>query len=79
MSLDMPLMELYGMSESSGPHTLNLIDGGNWRVFSCGRVLNSVYIKIDQPDEEGNGEVRKGMEGERERERERERGGGVNY
>ena len=58
MSLDMPLMELYGMSESSGPHTLNLIHGGNWRVFSCGRVLKDVDIKIDQPDEEKNGEVR---------------------
>ena len=57
MSLDMPLMELYGMSESSGPHTMNFDQRGMWKVGTCGKKLLGVDLKLDNPDEEGDGEV----------------------
>lgn len=57
MSINIPLMELYGMSESSGPHTLNLIQQDGWRVGSCGKAIKGVQLKISDPDEDGEGEV----------------------
>ena len=57
MSINIPLMELYGMSESSGPHTLNLIQQDGWRVGSCGKTIKGVQLKISKPDENGEGEV----------------------
>ena len=57
MSINIPLMELYGMSESSGPHTLNLIQPDGWRVGSCGKAIKGVQLKIADPDENGDGEV----------------------
>ena len=57
MSINIPLMELYGMSESSGPHTLNLIQQDGWRVGSCGKPIKGVQLKIADPDENGDGEV----------------------
>ena len=59
MSINIPLMELYGMSESSGPHTLNLIqpDAIGWKVGSCGKTIKGVQLKIADPDENGEGEV----------------------
>ena len=57
MSIDIPLMELYGMSESSGPHTLNLIQPHGWKVGSCGKTIIGVQMKILEPDENGEGEV----------------------
>ncbi len=62
MSLDLPLMELYGMSESSGPQTMNFLRPETWKVCSCGKTIVGVGMKIDNPDEDGNGEVRKGVE-----------------
>ena len=55
MSINIPLLELYGMSENSGPHSLNLID--NWRVGSVGHSISGTKLKIDNPDENGEGEV----------------------
>ena len=57
MSINIPLMELYGMSESSGPHTLNLMQPDRWRVGSCGKTIEGVQLKIFNPDENGEGEV----------------------
>lgn len=57
MSINIPLMELYGMSESSGPHTLNLIQQNMWRVGSCGKPIKGVQLKIFNPDDKGEGEV----------------------
>ena len=57
MSINIPLMELYGLSESSGPHTLNLIQPDGWKVESCGKPIKGVQIKIADPDENGEGEV----------------------
>ena len=62
MSINILLMEMYGMSECSGCHTLNLRhnhDGwrDGWRVGSCGKPLNGVQLKIIDQDESGEGEV----------------------
>ena len=45
------------MSESTGPQTLNLIPDNRWRTGSCGPKLLGVHLKIDKPDENGEGEV----------------------
>uniref|UniRef100_A0A8C5B395 long-chain-fatty-acid--CoA ligase n=1 Tax=Gadus morhua TaxID=8049 RepID=A0A8C5B395_GADMO len=55
MSLNLPLLELYGMSESSGPHTVSLPEDN--AIMSCGKVLRGCRTKLDRPDEDGNGEV----------------------
>ncbi|KAK4318096.1 hypothetical protein Pmani_010879 [Petrolisthes manimaculis] len=54
-SLDIPLTEIYGMSESTGPHTIGLEKA--FRVGSCGRTVPGCYTKLDNPDRDGNGEV----------------------
>eukprot|EP00731_Ephydatia_muelleri_P030983 Em0022g497a len=55
MSIDIPLLEFYGMSESSGPQTFNVMD--HWRVGSVGRNMVGAKTKIDKPDENGDGEI----------------------
>ncbi|KAJ8278567.1 hypothetical protein GJAV_G00088990 [Gymnothorax javanicus] len=55
LSLDIPVYELYGMSESTGPHTISLPDA--FRLTSCGRVIPGCETKIFRPDEDGNGEI----------------------
>ncbi|XP_035269950.1 long-chain-fatty-acid--CoA ligase ACSBG2 isoform X1 [Anguilla anguilla] len=55
LSLDVPVYELYGMSESTGPHTVSLPDA--FRLTSCGKVIPGCETKIFRPDEEGNGEI----------------------
>ncbi|XP_047448977.1 long-chain-fatty-acid--CoA ligase ACSBG2-like [Mugil cephalus] len=54
MSLNMPVKELYGMSESSGPHTVSVDE---YRITSCGKVMPGCKIKLDNPDKDGNGEI----------------------
>ncbi|CAB3984774.1 long-chain-fatty-acid-- ligase ACSBG2-like isoform X2 [Paramuricea clavata] len=54
-SLNMPLCELYGMSECSGPMTAG--KPGKNRTGSCGPALDGLSCKIHEPDEDGNGEV----------------------
>ncbi len=46
-----------GMSESSGPQSTNVMGEGRWRVGSVGAVLKDVKLKIDKPDQTGDGEV----------------------
>ncbi|KAM9849145.1 long-chain-fatty-acid--CoA ligase ACSBG2 [Aulostomus maculatus] len=55
LSLDIPLYELYGMSESTGPHTISLPDA--FRITSCGKTIPGCKTKLHNPDEEGNGEI----------------------
>ncbi|XP_056233184.1 long-chain-fatty-acid--CoA ligase ACSBG2-like isoform X2 [Seriola aureovittata] len=55
MSLNMPLMELYGMSESSGPHTVSV--NSSYQMSSCGKVMPGCKTKLENPDKEGNGEI----------------------
>ncbi|KAM7415789.1 hypothetical protein PAMA_018043 [Pampus argenteus] len=55
MSLNIPVMELYGMSESSGPHTISL--NNDYRITSCGKVMPGCKVKLENPDKDGNGEI----------------------
>uniref|UniRef100_A0A4W5MXR9 long-chain-fatty-acid--CoA ligase n=1 Tax=Hucho hucho TaxID=62062 RepID=A0A4W5MXR9_9TELE len=55
MSLRLPLYELYGMSESTGPHTISWEN--NFKIMSCGKVVNGCQTKLDKPDKDGNGEI----------------------
>ena len=57
MTVDVPLLELYGMSESTGPQTVNVREFTRWRTGSCGKNISGVETKIDNPDEHGDGEV----------------------
>ena len=54
-SINIPLFELYGMSESTGPATISI--PGNVKAGSCGVAFDGVEVKIHNKDEEGNGEV----------------------
>lgn len=55
MSLNIPLLELYGMSESTGPHTISQND--NYRITSCGKLMAGCKTKLENPDEHGSGEI----------------------
>ncbi|XP_077462947.1 long-chain-fatty-acid--CoA ligase ACSBG2 isoform X2 [Stigmatopora argus] len=55
LSLDIPLYELYGMSESTGPHTISLPNA--FRITSCGKELPGCKTKLHNPDKDGNGEI----------------------
>lgn len=55
MSLNIPLLELYGMSESCGPHTLS--SDTEYRMTSCGKVMPGCKTKLENPDEDGSGEI----------------------
>lgn len=55
MSLNIPIMEIYGMSESSGPHTVSFSSA--YKITSCGKVMPGCKTKLDNPDQDGNGEI----------------------
>lgn len=55
LSLDIPLYELYGMSESTGPHTVSVPEA--FKLTSCGKELPGCKTKLHNQDEEGNGEI----------------------
>jgi len=55
MSLDIILHDLYGMSESSGPHTINL-PGFN-KIGTVGRSLPGVVTRLDRKNKDGEGEI----------------------
>ncbi|XP_064424952.1 long-chain-fatty-acid--CoA ligase ACSBG2-like [Latimeria chalumnae] len=55
LSLNIPLYELYGMSESTGPHTTSM--EGSFRIMSCGKEMIGCQSRIDKPDQDGNGEI----------------------
>jgi long-chain-fatty-acid--CoA ligase ACSBG len=48
-------MEVYGMSENSGPCTVSL--SGHHRTGSTGKVFPGTELMIHTPDAEGNGEI----------------------
>ncbi|KAK3607857.1 hypothetical protein CHS0354_038285 [Potamilus streckersoni] len=54
-SLDIPLLEVYGMSECTGPHTISI--SSCFCLTSCGKEMIGVRTKLEKPDEDGNGEV----------------------
>ncbi|XP_036385708.1 long-chain-fatty-acid--CoA ligase ACSBG2-like [Megalops cyprinoides] len=55
MSLNVQLYELYGMSESTGPHTMSGLAAN--RIMSCGKEILGCNTKLDTPDEDGIGEI----------------------
>ncbi|KAL6465440.1 hypothetical protein MHYP_G00255730 [Metynnis hypsauchen] len=55
MSFNIQLLEVYGMSESSGPHTMSCITC--FQIMSCGKVIPGCKTKLDKPDADGIGEV----------------------
>ncbi|XP_021074084.1 long-chain-fatty-acid--CoA ligase ACSBG2 [Mus pahari] len=55
LSLDIPIGEIYGMSECSGPHTVS--NKNVYRVLSCGKVLNGCKNMLLNQNKEGMGEV----------------------
>ncbi|XP_078280110.1 long-chain-fatty-acid--CoA ligase ACSBG2 [Rhinoraja longicauda] len=55
MSLNIAVYELYGMSESSGPHTLSVPSA--FRLTSCGKLIPGAKTKIVNPDADGCGEI----------------------
>tara|TARA_R110002050_G_scaffold22730_3_gene61829 strand:+ start:420 stop:809 length:390 start_codon:yes stop_codon:yes gene_type:complete len=57
-SLDIHIMEVYGMSESTGPSTLAMPTA--FRVGTVGPAIKGVEIKLDHQegrDKEGHGEI----------------------
>ncbi|XP_035748210.1 long-chain-fatty-acid--CoA ligase ACSBG2 isoform X2 [Egretta garzetta] len=55
LSLNIPVFELYGMSESSGPHTISLPHA--FKLTSCGKEVTGCRTLIHKPDGDGNGEI----------------------
>uniref|UniRef100_A0A672UZC5 Long-chain-fatty-acid--CoA ligase ACSBG2 n=1 Tax=Strigops habroptila TaxID=2489341 RepID=A0A672UZC5_STRHB len=55
LSLDIPVLELYGMSESTGPHTVS--SPHMFRLTSCGRSISGCQTRIHNADQYGIGEV----------------------
>ena len=54
-SINIPLFELFGMSECSGPMTVSI--PGHVTSGSCGIAMDGTEMKIINEDEDGNGEV----------------------
>lgn len=54
-SLDMPLINLYGMSETTGTTTIHT--KSNFRLDSAGFAVPGTDLKIHNPDELGEGEI----------------------
>lgn len=55
MSLDMPITEIFGMSETSGGHSFSTEDAPSFDTI--GKGLPGVLTKIKNPDENGQGEL----------------------
>nr|XP_034973813.1 long-chain-fatty-acid--CoA ligase ACSBG2 isoform X1 [Zootoca vivipara] len=55
LSLDIRIYELYGMSESSGPHTVS--HPSAYKLGSCGKEITGCKTMLFRPDNEGIGEV----------------------
>jgi len=54
-SLDMPLFNVYGMSETTGATTIH--SATNFRLDTAGFSMPGCDLKIDKPDEHGEGEI----------------------
>ncbi|XP_066523388.1 long-chain-fatty-acid--CoA ligase ACSBG1 isoform X2 [Hoplias malabaricus] len=55
LGLDIRLCEVYGMSESSGPHFMS--GPKTYKLASCGKVVPGCRYKLANVDADGNGEV----------------------
>jgi len=54
-SLDILIVDIYGMSETSGPHNVGMNHA--FRYGSVGKTINGCHTKLLNPDDEGNGEI----------------------
>lgn len=54
-SISLPLMEIYGMSECTGPQTCSI--PSKYATGFAGWAIPGSEMKIDQPDDQGNGEI----------------------
>ncbi|XP_008574057.1 PREDICTED: long-chain-fatty-acid--CoA ligase ACSBG2 [Galeopterus variegatus] len=55
LSLNIPIGELYGMTESTGPHTIS--NPNNYKILSCGKVLSGCKNMLFQKNTDEIGEV----------------------
>ncbi|CAH1965014.1 unnamed protein product [Acanthoscelides obtectus] len=55
LSIDIPIMECFGMSEASGAHTI-CIEGAT-NLDTIGMTIQGMKTKIHNPDENGQGEI----------------------
>ncbi|XP_005405787.1 PREDICTED: long-chain-fatty-acid--CoA ligase ACSBG2-like isoform X2 [Chinchilla lanigera] len=55
LSLDIPIYELYGLSECTGLHALST--RRDFRLLSCGKGLSGTRTKVKEEDEEGTGPI----------------------
>ena len=55
LGIDIPVLDMYGMTESTRPQTITTIN--NWRIDSVDQCLNGTKLKILNPNENGVGEV----------------------
>lgn len=54
-SLDMPLINIYGMSETTGAHIY--MTHNKFKLTTSGMSMPGCEILIDRPDEKGEGEI----------------------
>uniref|UniRef100_A0A1B6E357 long-chain-fatty-acid--CoA ligase n=1 Tax=Clastoptera arizonana TaxID=38151 RepID=A0A1B6E357_9HEMI len=55
MSIDIPLTEAFGMSESTGAHVIS--KSNDFHLDTLGRPIPGVETKLDKKNEEGQGEI----------------------
>ncbi|KAF7475590.1 hypothetical protein GHT09_013539 [Marmota monax] len=55
LSLDIPIGENYGLSESSGPHSIST--HSDYRILSCGKIVSGCENMLVQQNKDGTGEV----------------------
>nr|XP_048283458.1 long-chain-fatty-acid--CoA ligase ACSBG2-like isoform X2 [Myodes glareolus] len=55
LSLDIPVFQLYGMTESSGLHSLSSYQA--FRLPSCGKALPNCHTKVEKENHEGIGRL----------------------
>jgi len=55
LSLNIPIYEIYGMSECTGPQTINRPNA--LKTGTAGPAIPGTEMKINDPDKDGNGEI----------------------
>ena len=45
LSLDMVILELYGLSETNGPQTMNYTEGNNYKLGTAGKTLKGLKTR----------------------------------
>ena len=54
-SLDIPLFNMYGLSEIAGTTTISYSD--HFSLSHAGVMMSGSHVKIAEPDEKGEGEI----------------------